>query len=84
MGESVVKANGCAWRKGVKCSIVGGQNITVEPFGERLSRYGSWEVVRADDHSHLICAFYGASSLAAASAFFEMIEAAPGGESSFT
>lgn len=67
-----------AFRTGEKFAIVGGPNITnPNPQGEQLSSYGTWQVVRADNHDHLICAFYGGASLAAASIFFETIEADP-------
>lgn len=64
-----------AFRTGKKFAIVGGHNVDVQ--GEHLPAYGTWRVVRADDHSHLISAFYGGASLAAASMFFEAIEADP-------
>ena len=67
-----------AFRTGEKFAIIGGPNITnPTPKGEQLASYGSWQVVRADDHDHLISSFYGGASLAAASIFFEAIENDP-------
>lgn len=65
------------WRAGTKFAIVAGPNVKNEPVGEQLPEYGSWRVVRADNHDHLICAFYGGASLAAAGIFFDKIEADP-------
>ena len=63
------------FRSGKKFAIVGGPNISIPH--EQLPSYRTWRVVRADDHNHLICAFLGGASLAAASIFFEAIEADP-------
>lgn len=60
---------------GKKFAVIGGPNVSV-PHEEHPS-YGTWRVVRADNHEHLICAFYGGASLSAATIFFGSIEADP-------
>ena len=66
------------FRVGKKFAIVGGPTVQNQnPQGEQLASYGSWRVVRKDNHDHLICAFYGGASLSAASIFFDTIEADP-------
>lgn len=60
------------WKAGTKFAVVSGE--TVQVSNEPLPAYAAWRVVRADDHSHLICAFYGGASLLAACAFLDKIE----------